>query len=179
MSAGLEILTILLLALFNGLLSMSEIAIVSARKVRLRQRAEDGDRGARAALELAGEPGRFLSTVQIGITLVGIVAGVFGGATLADRLSLLLARWPPLGPHADTVAVALVVLAITYLTLVLGELVPKQVAMSAPETIAAFMARPLDLLSRIARPVVFVLDRSRSMSTPHRMRRSSSRRFRE
>ena len=114
MSAGLEILTILLLALFNGLLSMSEIAIVSARKVRLRQRAEDGDRGARAALELAGEPGRFLSTVQIGITLVGIVAGVFGGATLADRLSLLLARWPPLGPHADTVAVALVVLAITY-----------------------------------------------------------------
>src|SRR5215213_4231566 len=100
---GTEILLIVLLSLFNGVLAMSEIALVSARKVRLRQRAEAGDRGARAALELAGSPGRFLSTVQIGITLVGIFAGAFGGATLAAELSRVIAQMSFLTPYADKI----------------------------------------------------------------------------
>lgn len=155
-----EILLLFLLALFNGVLAMSEIALVSARKVRLRQRAETGDRGARAALELAASPGRLLSTVQIGITLVGIFAGAFGGATLADELAALIAEWPLLAPYSDSIGLGLVVVGITYVSLILGELVPKQLALNAPEKIAALLARPLRLLSKVSTPVVFVLDGS-------------------
>lgn len=160
LSLGTEALVLLLLVLLNGVLSMSEIAMVSARKVRLRERADAGDAGARAALDLAADPGRFLSTVQIGITLVGILAGVFGGATFARHLSDLFGSVPALAPHSDAIGVGVVVLAITYLTLVGGELVPKQVALAAPERVAALVARPLRLLSRVSSPVVSLLDLS-------------------
>jgi putative hemolysin len=158
MTIGTEILLIIALVLLNGVLAMSEIALVSARKVRLRKRAEAGDRGAQAALELVGSPGRFLSTVQIGITLVGIFAGAFGGATLAKELAPWIARIPSLAPYSDAIAFALVVAGITYLSLVLGELVPKQFALNAPERIASVLARPLRLLSKVSTPAVFLLD---------------------
>ena len=106
MGIGSEILLIVFLAALNGVLSMSEIALVSARKVRLRQHAEAGNRGARVALELAASPGRFLSTVQIGITLVGILAGAFGGATLAEELGALIARMPRLAPYSEAIGLA-------------------------------------------------------------------------
>ena len=160
MRIGAEVLLLLLLALFNGVLAMSEIALVSARKVRLRKRAEAGDRGAQAALELSASPGRFLSTVQIGITLVGILAGAFGGATLAEELAGWVARVPLLAPYSEGVAFAIVVVGITYISLIFGELVPKQFALNAPEKIASVLARPLKLLSKVSAPAVFVLDGS-------------------
>jgi putative hemolysin len=155
-----EIVLILLLILLNGVLAMSEIALVSAKKVRLRQRAEGGDKGARVALELAEEPGRFLSTVQIGITLVGILAGAFGGATVAEKLAARIEGVALLAPYSEAIGVGLVVLVITYLSLILGELVPKQLGLNAPEEIASRLARPLRLLSRVSAPVVHLLDAS-------------------
>lgn len=160
MGIGSEILLIVFLAALNGVLSMGEIAMVSARKVRLRQRAEAGNRGARVALDLAASPGRFLSTVQIGITLVGILAGAFGGATLAEELAALIASLPPLAPYSEAIGLGIVVLGITYISLIFGELVPKQIALNAPEKIAALLARPLKHLSKVSAPVVFLLDGS-------------------
>jgi putative hemolysin len=154
---GLDILLIVLLIVANGVFAMSEIAVVSSRKSRLVQRAEEGDAGARAALALAEEPTRFLSTVQIGITLIGILAGAFGGATVAGKLAPVVARVPLLAPYAQGVALALVVLGITYLSLVVGELVPKRVGLTRPESIAAVIARPMGVLSRFAAPAVAVL----------------------
>ena len=155
-----EILLIVLLALFNGVLAMSEIALVSARKVRLRQLAESGDKGARAALELADAPVRFLSTVQIGITLVGIMAGAFGGATLAEELGAGIARVPVLAPYSEGIGIAIVVIGITYLNLIFGELVPKQIGLNAPEKLASLLARPLKILSKVSAPAVYLLDGS-------------------
>jgi putative hemolysin len=157
---GLEVLLILVLIVTNGLLSMSEIAIVSARKARLQRRADDGDARARTALELATHPDALLSTVQIGITLVGILAGAFGGARVAGMLAPRLAAVPWIGERAETVAVALVVLVITYFSVVLGELVPKKLALGRPEAIASVMAGPMRLLSRIALPFVRLLSGS-------------------
>lgn len=154
---GLDILLIVLLIAANGVFAMSEISVVSARKARLVQRAEEGDAGARAALALAEEPTRFLSTVQIGITLIGILAGAFGGATVAEKLAPSFARVPLLAPYAEGVALAVVVLCITYLSLVVGELVPKRVGLTRPEAIAAVIARPMGILSRFASPAVAVL----------------------
>ena len=154
---GLELLIIVLLILFNGVLAGSELAVVSARKIRLQQRAEAGDAGAQAALALASEPNRFLSTVQIGITMVGILAGAFGGATLAETLSERLER-AGLGPGAaEAVGVVLVVLGITSLSLIVGELVPKRLALQHPERIAAVVARPMRVLATVAAPAVAVL----------------------
>jgi putative hemolysin len=120
---------IILLVVINGVLAMSEIAVVSARKVRLQQRAETGDAGARAALELANAPGRFLSTVQSGITLVGVLAG---GATIAAALDARLEQIPGLAPYSEAIGLGVVVLAITYLSLIVGELVPKRLALNNP-----------------------------------------------
>jgi putative hemolysin len=156
----LEVLIILLLILANGILSMSEIAIVSARKLRLQQKAGEGDSGAQAALGLANSPNRFLSTVQVGITLIGTLAGAFGGATLADELNLRLQAVPEVAPYSSALSIAFVVLAITYLTLILGELVPKRVALSDPERIAYLTARPMNSLSMVMAPVVFILSAS-------------------
>src|SRR5688500_6093366 len=147
-----EILIIVLLLMLNGVFAMSELAIVTARKVRLEQRAEEGDAGARAALALAHDPTQFLSTVQVGITLIGVLAGAFGGATIAETLAAGFANVPLLAPYSNGLALGLVVTVITYLSLVIGELVPKRVALSNPERIAALVARPVRVLARIASP---------------------------
>ncbi|NQX01099.1 HlyC/CorC family transporter [bacterium] len=154
---GVEILFIFLLLLLNGLFAMIEIAVVSSRKSRLRQWAEAGDPKARAALDLVDSPNRFLSTTQIGITLVGVLAGAFGGATLAKSLAVPLKLVPAIAPWADPLAVVLVVSAITYFSLVIGELVPKRIGMGHPEMIARLAAGPMTRLSRIASPVVKLL----------------------
>lgn len=153
----LEIVIVLALVVVNGALAMSELAIVSARPARLK--AREGT-GARTALRLAENPGRFLSTVQIGITLVGVLAGAFSGATLGARLAAGLSGMGVPSGIADPLGVGTVVVAITYLTLIVGELVPKQIALAAPEAVACRVAPGMDLLSRIAMPLVFVLDHS-------------------
>lgn len=152
-----EIIVTLLLILLNGVFSMSETAFVSARKARLQQRADSGDANAQAALELMDAPNRFLSTVQIGITLIGILAGAFGGATIALSLSAYLGRIPWLAPYAETLSLAIVVALITYLSLVIGELVPKRIALNAPERIATAVVRPMRLLSLLASPLITFL----------------------
>ena len=156
----IEILLLLLLIGVNGLLAMSELAVVSSRPARLRSRAERGDRGAGIALALAEDPGKFLSTVQIGITLVGVLAGAFSGATIGLRLAEFL---PVLGvpeAAANEIGVGLVVMIITYLSLIIGELVPKQIALAAPERVASAVAPAMLVLSRVAAPVVWLLERS-------------------
>lgn len=158
----IEILFIALLLAANGVFAMSEIAVISARKARLQRMAAGGDRRAQAALELAQEPDRFLSTVQIGITLVGILAGAFGGATVAEQLGIVIDRVPALNPYGEALGLAVVVLIITYLSLVVGELVPKRVGMNNPEGIARAVARPMAALSRLASPVVRLLSFSTS-----------------
>jgi len=139
---------------------MSELAVVSSRPARLRSRARRGDRGAGIALGLAEDPGRFLSTVQIGITLVGVLAGAFSGATIGLRLAEALRALGVPEAAAGNVGVGLVVVVITYLSLIVGELVPKQIALAAPERVASAVAPAMLVLSRIAAPVVWLLDRS-------------------
>lgn len=159
-STLIEISIIFLLILANGLFSMSEIALISARKARLQQAEEDGQKQARIALELMDNPNRFLSTVQIGISLVGVLAGAVGGATLAEKLSTILQRIPGLAPYAYGISLTLVVLGITYFTLVVGELIPKRVALNNPEGVAQAAAGPMRLISKIAAPVVAILSAS-------------------
>ncbi len=149
-----EIGIILLLLVANGVFAMAEIAVVSARKARLRRMADLGNGNAKVALDLAEAPNRFLSTVQIGITLVGIFAGAFGGATLAEKLTGPLAQIEFLAPHADKLAFGIVVVVITYFSLVLGELVPKRFGLSNPEGIAIMVARPMNWIATVASPVV-------------------------
>jgi putative hemolysin len=156
-SIGFEILLILALILLNGVFAMSEIAVVSSRRTRLQQRASMGDAGARRALELSEHPTRFLSTVQIGITLVGVFAGAYGGASIAGRLDQQLERYPAVAPYSEGLSLFLVVAVITFLSLVVGELVPKRIALNNPERIAALVAGPMHTLSLLASPVVRVL----------------------
>ena len=153
----LEILAVLVLTLMNGLLAMSELAVVSSRKSRLEHLANQGHRGARAALRLLANPSRFLSTVQIGITLVGIVAGAFSGATLGKRLGAWLDTFPAISPLGDAIGIGVTVVAITYLSIIFGELVPKRIALSRPERIASLAAGPMRGLSLVASPVVWLL----------------------
>ncbi|WP_342677195.1 hemolysin family protein [Methanofollis sp. UBA420] len=160
MSYLIEIAIILILIVLNGIFAMSEFAIVSARKTRLQQRAEKGDAGAATALALANEPTAFLSTIQIGISLVGILAGAFGGATVAEGVAPFFQEIPALAPYSEVMSITLVVLVITYLTLIFGELVPKRIALTGAENIASAVARPMQFLSVIATPIVFVLGRS-------------------
>jgi putative hemolysin len=155
-----EILLILFLTVLNGVFSMSETAIVSDRRARLQQRADAGDDAAQAALELSRHPDRFLSTVQIGITLIGILAGAFGGAKLSEDIALGLTRLGLPGATAKTLGFVIVVTAITYLSLVIGELVPKTLALNNAENIACRVAKPMNLLSRFASPLVWVLSLS-------------------
>src|SRR3954464_8484939 len=157
---SLDVILILALVTINGVLAMSELAIVSSREARLKAMAKSGSGGARCALELAADPGRFLSTVQSGITLIAIFAGAFSGATLgeptAERVQLL-----GLDPKtAHTVGFAVVIFLTTYISLVIGEIVPKELALRSPEPIAAIMSRPMRWLSRIVAPFVWLLDRS-------------------
>ncbi len=154
---AVEIIIILLLLVLNGVFSMSEMAMVAARKVRLEHLAEEGDKGAEAALEIASHPTNFLSTVQVGITLIGVLAGAFGGAGIADRLSAVFRTVSWLAPYAQPVALGLVVTAITYLSLIIGELVPKQLALGHPEKIASLVSRPMRAISRVGAPLVSFL----------------------
>jgi putative hemolysin len=159
----LEILIIVLLIFLNGLLAMSEIAIVSARKSRLQEMADQGNTRALAALRLAEKPNQFLATVQFGITLVGILAGAYGGATIADTIAFHLRTIPEVAPYAASIAIAIVVIAITVLSLVLGELVPKRLALNNAEAIAAAVAGPMKTLSMITSPAVNILTISTDM----------------
>ena len=154
---SLEFLFVLILIVANGVFAMSEAAMISARRARLQQRAEEGDSGAATALKMIEEPSRFLSTVQIGINLIGILSGAVGGSALAENIQPLLENIPPLRPHSAALSVLLVVLLITYLSLVIGELVPKRLALNNAEGIAAVVARPMGLLSRLTAPAVAVL----------------------
>lgn len=156
----IEIIIIFILILFNGFFSMAEIAIVSARKVRLEQRASDGDKGARRALHLSNTTGKFLSSVQIGITLVAMLTGAFGGATLAERLSKSLARVPWLATSAATLALVIVVLLTTYFSLVIGELIPKKIALNNPEKIASNVSGIMMFFSRLTSPLSRLLSAS-------------------
>lgn len=156
----LEILIILVLLIANGLFSMSETAVVSARKARLQHLAAEGHSSAQVAWELATNPTDFLSTVQIGITLIGILAGAFGGATLAEGIAGSLEGIPALAPYSEAIGVTLVVVVITYLSLIIGELVPKRLALNNPEAVAGAVAAPMKALSRAAAPVVRFLSAS-------------------
>ena len=156
----LEIFFVLLLLLINGLLAMSELAIVSSRRSRLEHMADLGKKGAGTAVLLIDDPSRFLSTVQIGITLVGILAGAVSGATFADKLGDWLETFPSVAPHGDTIAIGLVVIVITYISLIVGELVPKRIALANPERVASLVARRMLLMSRIAAPAVWLLKAS-------------------
>lgn len=153
----MEFIILLLLVVMNGLFAMSEIAVVSSRKTRLQQWVDEGKAGAGVALELAAKPGHFLSAIQVGITLIGILSGAFGEATVAVEISGRIARVPALAPHAETIALAIVVMGITFLSLILGELVPKRIALRNPEGIAVMIARPMCLLAKAAHPLVWFL----------------------
>ena len=153
----LEISILIFLILLNGVFALSELAIVSSRRERLQMLVDEGNKGASIALGMAQEPTALLSTVQVGITLIGILAGAFGGASLSDELAQLIAPIPVIGAYARTISLAIVVGTITYFSVVLGELVPKRLALRDPERIAAMVARPMSLLSRIPRPLVRLL----------------------
>jgi putative hemolysin len=155
-----DIFILLLLILLNGVFAMSELALVSSRKVRLQQWADDGNKGAQAALKLVEEPTRFLSTIQIGITSIGIMSGVFGEEAIAQHLAAWLKQYPLIAPYSDPVAFGVMVVTITTLSLLFGELVPKRLAMHNPELFAAVLARPMKLLSRATAPLVRVLSLS-------------------
>lgn len=157
---AVELIVVVVLLLANGVFAMTEIAVVSANKGRLRRLAEQGDEPAKAALELAESPNRFLATVQCGITLVGVIAGAFGGARLSEHLVPYLNHLPMVGPYARPVAFGIVVLLITYLSLVLGELVPKRIGLGNPEGIARLVARSMRRLSAVCAPVVDSLSAS-------------------
>ena len=158
-----EAIAIVLLIFANGIFALAEIAVVSSRKARLMKRAEDGSKGARAALRLAENPDDFLSAVQVGITLIGILAGAFGGATVARQIEPSIASIPILAPHAASISISLVVIIITYLSLIIGELAPKRIALSAPERFASMMAPPMSGLAKLTHPIVRFLSWSTDM----------------
>lgn len=156
-----EVIVIVILLVLNGVFSMSELAVMTAKRSRLEFRAEEeGDAGARAALELAAHPTAFLSTVQVGITLVGVLAGAFGGAGISEVLAAQFATVSWLAPYATTLAFALVVAVITYLSLIFGELVPKNIALSNPERVASLVSRPMRAIARVGGPLVRMLTSS-------------------
>lgn len=158
MNIGTEIFAIFVLIILNGVFALSEIAVVSSRKARLQQRInEDGDEGAKAALKLTENPNIFLSTVQVGITLIGVLAGAVGGATISEALTKQFVQIPLLVKYADSLALGLVVVLITLFSLLLGELVPKRLALHSPEDIASVIAGPMNTISAIFSPLVRLL----------------------
>jgi putative hemolysin len=152
-----EFLILLGLILLNGFFSMAEIALVSARKARLEAQSNKGDAKARAALALANKPDTFLSTVQIGITLIGILTGIYSGDKIIDDFKPVLEKFPAIAPYSNAIATVIVLILVTFLSLVLGELVPKRVGMAAPEAIAKWSAGPMRVISRITFPFVWLL----------------------
>ena len=164
MDVAFELLVILVLVVLNGVFAMSELALVSARRARLQVLERQGVSGAATARLLAEDPQRFLPTVQVGISLVSVLAGVFGGARLSARLGAWLSEYPAVAPFAESLSLAAIVVFTTYLSLVVGELVPKQLALRRPELIAAAVARPLSLLAWISSPVIWVLGKSSALA---------------
>jgi putative hemolysin len=153
----IAIFVVLGLIVLNGVFAMSELALMSSRRVRLAQLAEGGHAGAGQALGLANEPTRFLSTVQVGITAMGILSGAVGEATIVPQLRTTLERIPTLAAFADALSLSLMVIGVTYVSLVIGELVPKRVALTSPERIASLVARPMQWLATFAHPIIVVL----------------------
>jgi putative hemolysin len=156
----MEIVILIGLILLNGLFSMSEIALVSARKARLEGQANKGDTKAKEALELANHPDRFLSTVQIGITLIGILTGIFSGENIKDDFVAMLNRWDVTRPYSNGLATTIVVIIITYFSLIFGELVPKRIGLSRPEGIAKAIAKPMNVISIVTYPFIWLLTKS-------------------
>ncbi len=159
----MEVLIIFLLTLLNGFFSLSEIALVSVKRTRIQGIADRGGRSARTVLKLLDDPESFLSSVQVGITLIGIISGAYGGAALTDDMELFLARWPALMPYTHTLALTLVIGSITYFTIVVGELVPKTIALSNPEAIALISGPIIRVFSLVTYPVVKLLSVSTSL----------------
>lgn len=156
----LELSLLLVLILINGVFAMSEIALVSSRKPRLQQLASEGHAGARLALSLADNPTRFLSTVQVGITSIGILSGAVGESAIALHVQAWLTRFPAVAPYAEGLSLAIMVVSLTYVSLILGELVPKRLGLTSPERIASLVARPMSILSAVGRPLVYLLSAS-------------------
>ena len=156
----MEILIIALLILLNGVFSMSEISLVSARKFKLEVAAKNGNSGARKALLLADNPNTFLSTVQIGITLIGILTGIYSGQKITDDLERLVGSVTPLQPYAHSIAVGLVVIILTYFSIVFGELLPKRIGLAFPEKVASVVAKPMELISKVTSPFIWLLART-------------------
>ena len=138
-SISVEVAVVVVLIIVNGIFAMSEVALISARRVRLQHLAERGNTSARKALLLLQDPNNFLSTVQVGVTLVGVLSGAFGGATIAEKIAGFLQRYPTIAPYGESIGISVVVLVITYLSLVIGELVPKRLALHHPERIATLV----------------------------------------
>ncbi len=159
----MEVLVIFLLTLLNGFFSLSEIALVSVKRARIQIAADRGSRGARSVLKLLDDPEAFLSSVQVGITLIGIIAGAYGGAALTDDMELFLSRWPALMPYTHSIALTLVIGSITYFTIVVGELVPKSIALSNPEGIAMVSAPIIRVFAMLTFPIVKLLSVSTSL----------------
>ena len=159
MSVGSEILLILLFIVINGVFVMSEMAIASSRQARLQQRINDGDKKADAALKLNQEPNMFLATVQIGITLISVLTGVVGGATFADPLGKILERIPVLGIYSKSLSLGIVVVSITVVSIVIGELLPKRIALHNPELFASALAGPMIFVSKVFTPLVWLFSR--------------------
>lgn len=156
----MELIIIILLIILNGIFAMAEIAIISVRKSHLAQKASEGDKNAEKALLLAEKPSRFLSAIQVGITLIGIFSGAFGGATIARKLSIIFSQIPFVAPVHEPLSLLIVVIVITYLTLIIGELVPKRLALSNPEKAASLIARPMTAFSNLFSPVITLLSSS-------------------
>src|SRR5215203_3455135 len=159
----MEIFILLGLILLNGLFSMAEISLVSARKARLEAQANRGDKKAKEALNLANHPDTFLSTIQIGITLIGILTGIYSGEKLTDDFADLLNQWPLVAQYSRGLSTMLIVILLTYFSLILGELVPKRIGLSRPEAIAKFMAKPMKILSKITYPFIWLLTTSSTL----------------
>lgn len=159
----MEILILAGLILLNGLFSMAEIALVSSRKSRLESQANRGDKKAAEALKLANKPETFLSTVQMGITVIGILTGIYSGEQITDDFADFLNRWPSLAPYSKGIATTIVVIIVTYFTIIFGELVPKRLGLSKPEGIAKAVARPMRLISQITHPFIWLLSKSSNL----------------
>lgn len=159
----MDFVLLLLLMVFNGVFAMSEMAVVSARRARLQNLADEGGSGARAALNLHQEPSAFLSTIQVGITTIGILSGAIGESAIADPLAAWLRGYELFAPYARGIAFTLTVVGLTYVSVVVGELVPKRLALLAPETIASLVSRPMQVLARVTHPLVVILSASGSL----------------
>lgn len=159
----MEILILAGLILLNGLFSMAEIALVSARKSRLEAQAGKGDKDAREALNLANRPETFLSTVQMGITVIGILTGIYSGEKITDDFAAFLHKYPLVAPYSNGIATAIVVIIVTYFSIIFGELVPKRLGMTKPEGIAKAVAKPMRILSLITHPFIWLLSKSSNL----------------